>query len=152
MFVQNLIKGMSQRQAYIQAGYKHKSDKRTDEDACKLLKTPKVSQRYNFLIDEAKNKSLWSREKAEKELLEMLKTSKEAFSFAGMSNAIKELNQLNRLNNCNQEKEKIEIEIMKVELEKKKLELEKLKSGDNPEENETNKVINELAEMLKAKL
>lgn len=47
-FVQELIKGSTQRQAYINAGYiiKTKAEKTIDENACRLLKTPPVAKRY----------------------------------------------------------------------------------------------------------
>lgn len=70
-FVQEIIKGKSQRQAYKDAGYK--TDRRTveqiDVDACKLFSRPKVFQRYNELIEQSANKALWTREEAVKDLV-----------------------------------------------------------------------------------
>lgn len=50
-FVQWLIKGKSQREAYKLAGYKTDTmiDTTIDVEACKLLKNTKVSQRYEEL-------------------------------------------------------------------------------------------------------
>jgi len=51
LFVHELIKGKSQREAYKIAGYKTDAmtDNTIDVEACKLLKNPKVSQRYDEL-------------------------------------------------------------------------------------------------------
>ncbi|MBE9488202.1 MAG: terminase small subunit [Bacteroidetes bacterium] len=93
-FVQGLIKGLSQRQAYIKAGYKYKKDRMDslDQQASKLSKNIKVLSRYNKLMKEHKEKALWTREMACNELLEMLSDSKEASNFTGRYNSIKELN------------------------------------------------------------
>ncbi len=50
-FVQGLIKGLSQREAYKSAGYKTDAmtDNAIDVEACKLFKNPKISQRYEAL-------------------------------------------------------------------------------------------------------
>ena len=65
-FVQGLISGLSQRQSYIEAGYSTagKTDNYIDTEASKLFKNPKVFQRYQELLDEHKNKALWTREEA----------------------------------------------------------------------------------------
>lgn len=51
-FVQALIGGKSQREAYKSAGYKlgGMSDEAIDVEACKLHKNPKVSLRYGELL------------------------------------------------------------------------------------------------------
>lgn len=58
-FVQELLKGKSQREAYKAAGYK--CDKMTgpmiDTQACNLLKTPKVSLRYNDILTKVRNEA-----------------------------------------------------------------------------------------------
>jgi len=48
-FISGLIKGLSQREAYKQAGYstKNMKDKTIDETASKLLKSPKMTARFN---------------------------------------------------------------------------------------------------------
>ena len=57
-FVQELVKGKSQRQAY-KAAYNCSrwKDKTVDETACKLLKHPKVYARYEELRHEAESKA-----------------------------------------------------------------------------------------------
>lgn len=63
-FVQALISGLSQRKAYIKAGYstKNMTNKTIDETASRLFKNRKVYTRYNELLEEHKEKSLWTRE------------------------------------------------------------------------------------------
>lgn len=65
MFVQGIISGLSQRQAYRQA---YKADRMKDETvdamASKLLKDHKVTIRYRELLKQFSNMSLWSREQA----------------------------------------------------------------------------------------
>ena len=73
-FVQELIKGKSQREAYRIAYPNCKaSDKTVDENACRLLNTTKVKARYNEihdrLIQEAEDECIISA----KEVLEELK-------------------------------------------------------------------------------
>ena len=65
LFVQGIISGLSQRQAYRQA---YKAEKMTDlavdVQASKLLKSPKITLRYRELLKQFSNMSLWSREQA----------------------------------------------------------------------------------------
>lgn len=65
LFVQGIISGLSQRQAYRQAYKAEKmSDETVDVRASKLLKEYKVSTRYRELLKEFSNMALWSREQA----------------------------------------------------------------------------------------
>lgn len=58
-YVQNLVKGMSQREAYKNAYKNNMTDKQIDEEACKLLnQNPKVNQRYKELIEKADNEAI----------------------------------------------------------------------------------------------
>lgn len=51
-FVRNLIKGMTQREAYKNSyDAENMSDKCIDEEACKLFNSPKIAQRYQELQD-----------------------------------------------------------------------------------------------------
>lgn len=53
-FVRNLIQGMSQREAYKKSyNAENMTDKTIDEEACKLFNSPKISTRYNELIEKA---------------------------------------------------------------------------------------------------
>lgn len=58
-YVQNLVKGMSQREAYKNAYKNNMTDKQIDEEACKLLnQNPKVNQRYKELIEKADDEAI----------------------------------------------------------------------------------------------
>lgn len=65
LFVQGIISGLSQRQAYRKA---YKADRMKDETvdakASELLKNGKVTVRYRELLKQFSNMSLWSREQA----------------------------------------------------------------------------------------
>ena len=63
-FLQNLMQGMSQRQAYISAFPKAKKWKpeNVDSQACSLLKTPKVQARFAELRKEASNANAITRD------------------------------------------------------------------------------------------
>lgn len=106
IFVQRLIEGNSQREAYKFAYSCGKmSDKSIDEEASKLFKSPKISTRYQELLEEHKNKALWNRGLAEEKLLWLLEKSQESIEYMGlkqansssMLNTIKELNTLTDL-------------------------------------------------------
>lgn len=58
-FVSGLIKGLSQREAYKQAGYSYKNmtDKTIDERACVLFKKDKVKTRFNGINDKVVKKA-----------------------------------------------------------------------------------------------
>ncbi|MGL4402437.1 MAG: hypothetical protein ACRCTS_01670 [Fusobacteriaceae bacterium] len=62
--------------------------------AHELSKQPNISAMYEELKKEAKERTLWSYERAQEELLEMLEDSKSAKNFMGRHNAIKELNNI----------------------------------------------------------
>lgn len=65
LFVQGIITGLSQRQAYRQAyNAERMTDKTVDETANKLLRNPKVTTRYRELLKQFSNMSLWGREQA----------------------------------------------------------------------------------------
>lgn len=106
-FVQGLISGLSQRESYKQAGYsvKDKTDEYIDVRACELLKNSKVSVRYNELIGEHKEKALWTREEAVRDLIWIKNRSRQDIEMIGVKqansnafiNAIKELNVLQDL-------------------------------------------------------
>lgn len=60
-FVQNLIKGMSQREAYRDAYPNDTStDKTVDENACKLFADTKISTRYHELQNKLENDTIMS--------------------------------------------------------------------------------------------
>ena len=60
MFVQNLVKGMSQREAYKKAYNAKYKDEAIDSKASVLFNTDKVQERYNELLDKAADKAIMS--------------------------------------------------------------------------------------------
>ena len=59
-FIQGIINGLSQRQAYKEAYEVNYEDKAIDENACKLFNSTKVQQRYKELLQELEDKSIMS--------------------------------------------------------------------------------------------
>lgn len=106
-YVQGLVAGLSQRQAYIEAGYssKNKTDNYLDVEASKLLKNPKVYQRYQDLFEEHKQKALWTREMAINDLIWLkeqagnsIRNQDEGYVRQGTANAyISAIQELNKL-------------------------------------------------------
>ena len=106
IFVQRLIEGYSQREAYKFAYNCEKmKDESIDIEASKLFNNPKISLRYQELLDEYKEKAKWNRSKAEEKLMWLLDKSQEDIEYKGlkqansssMLNTIKELNTLTDL-------------------------------------------------------
>lgn len=105
-YVQGLVAGLSQRQAYIQAySTKNMKDATIDNNAYKLMQNNEISTRYNELMEEHKEKALWTREQAVNDLIwlkeqakKSIKEQDDGYIRQGTStayvNAIKELNAL----------------------------------------------------------
>lgn len=69
-FVQELIKGKSQREAYKEAfNCKNMKDETIDVKACKLFKEDKIRIRYDELMGKSAEKALWTREQAVNDLV-----------------------------------------------------------------------------------
>ena len=107
-FVRALIAGKSQRQAYKEAYNAAKmKDETIDTRACELLKNSKVKARYNELLEEHKNKALYTREEMVNDLIWIKEKAKEDITNPKKGlrqangtifiNAIKELGELNEL-------------------------------------------------------
>ena len=105
-FIQALVAGKSQRQAYKEAYNAAKmKDKTIDERASVLFKNDKIKTRYNELLEEHKNKALYTRENAVNDLIWIKEESKEDILKNGIRqansttyiNSIKELSTLNDL-------------------------------------------------------
>ncbi len=60
MFVQNLIKGMSQREAYKKAYNAKYKDEVIDVRACELFNSSKIQVRYKELMDQLEDKAIMS--------------------------------------------------------------------------------------------
>ena len=124
IFVQRLIEGYSQREAYKFAYNCEKmKDTTIDVEASKLLSNPKVSIRYQELLEEHKQKALWNRSKAEEKLMWLLDKSQEDIEYRGlkqansnsMLNTIKELNTLTDLYPKKNKEEDINLEDREAE-------------------------------------
>ena len=59
-FIQNIVKGMSQREAYKEAYGATYADKDIDSKACNLFNSDKVQTRYKELIKELEDDSIMS--------------------------------------------------------------------------------------------
>lgn len=60
-FIQNIVSGMSQRQAYKDAyDAENMTDESIDVNACKLFNDAKISQRYQELMKELEDKAIMS--------------------------------------------------------------------------------------------
>ena len=71
-FIQNIVKGMSQRQAYRDAYQNNTTDKQADEEACKLFNSPKINQRYQELINKASEEAIMSAKERMKWLTDVI--------------------------------------------------------------------------------
>ena len=107
-FIQALVAGKSQRQAYKEAYNATKMKNETiDTRACELLKNSKVKARYNELLEEHKKKALYTREEMVNDLIWIKEKAKEDITNPKKGlrqangtifiNAIKELGELNEL-------------------------------------------------------
>ena len=105
-FTQELVAGKSQREAY-KAAYNatNMKDETIDRKACELFKNGKVKARYDELMEEHKNKALYTREEAVKDLIWIKNEAKQDILQNGFRqansttyvNSIKELSTLNDL-------------------------------------------------------
>lgn len=89
LFVNYLVSGKSQRQAYISAGYnvKNKNDVYIDNKASQLFNKPKIMDRFNELMNIFINKSIWTREEAIHQYLWLLNKAKNHIDQYGISYA-----------------------------------------------------------------
>lgn len=106
-FVQGLVSGLSQRQAYREAypNSKNWKDETVDSKACVLAKKDKVLERYNELIEEYKEEAVYSRLEMEADLIWIKEEARVDINKKGIRqangtifiNAIKELAEINEL-------------------------------------------------------
>ena len=145
LFVQGIISGLSQRQAYRQAfpNSKKWKDSAVDSNASVLLQNTKVLQRYRELLKQFSNMSLWSREQAFNEYEWLKNKARASIENEGIrqanSNAF--LSALEGMNNMTFH----DLELID---EKLKLEIEKLKTQIS-EDNEQNDKLIEFAKALR---
>ena len=109
-YVQGLVAGLSQRQAYYKAypNSKKWKERTVDSRASELLKQHNVLGRYNELMDEHKEKALWTREDSVNKLIWLIEKAtvsieehdegytRQATANA-LLNAVQELNKLELL-------------------------------------------------------
>ena len=127
LFVQGIISGLSQRQAYRQAyNAERMTDKTVDETANKLLRNPKVTTRYRELLKQFSNMSLWSRERAFNEYDWLKNKARASIENEGIrqANSSAFLSALDGMNNMawkdfelTDEKIRQEIELLKIKIE-----------------------------------
>lgn len=137
LFVQNLVAGQSQRQAYRQAYNAEKmTDKTVDEKASKLFKDGKVRARYRALLKQFSNMALWSREQAFNEYEWLKNKAKASIESEGVrqanSNAF--LASLEGMNNMS-------FNDLELADKKLKLEIEKLQSQIEGDSEQDDKLI-----------
>lgn len=71
-FIQNIVSGMSQRQAYKEAyNAENMEDKTIDEEACRLFNDCKISARYQELIDKLEDETIMTAMEKRRMLKEM---------------------------------------------------------------------------------
>lgn len=89
LFVQQLVAGQSQRQAYRKAypSAKKWKDNVVDNKASELLKNGEVSVRYRELLKQFSNMALWSREQAFNEYEWLKNQAKEDIKLQGVRQA-----------------------------------------------------------------
>lgn len=124
-FIQGIVSGkLSQREAYKQAyNTSRMKDETIDNNAYKLMQNNEVLTRYNTLMEEHKEKALWTREKSVNDLIMLKEEAWASISEKGMNqtnsnafiNAVKELNELELRDRLNEKK--IEVDIKKKEAE-----------------------------------
>lgn len=105
-YVQGLVAGLSQREAYKQAYDASRMKPETIyKRASEMFQKGAIRGRYTELMDEHKQKALWTRENAVNELLFLLEHSKQEIQQYGLDasnkgafvDAVKELNKLERV-------------------------------------------------------
>ena len=136
LYIQNLIKGLSQRQAYREAYPKSKNwkDKTVDNRASKLFNTYEVFTRYQELqkekAEDQRQKNLWSYAQSVKGLMWIIQQSQldireKGFRQANSTafiNALKELNDLQGLGE--QREAKIELDRARIKKLESEIDLE----------------------------
>lgn len=128
LFVQGIISGLSQRQAYRQAYKAEKmSDAVVDNKASAIFNKGEVRVRYRELLKQFSNMSLWSREQAFNEYEWLKNKARTSIENEGIrqanSNAF--LSALDGMNNMawkdyelTDEKIRQEIELLKIKIER----------------------------------
>ena len=92
-FVQSLVKGMSQREAYKNSyNASNMKDETIDSNACRLFADSKISARYNELIKEAEDKAIMTAKQRKIWLTELIRSPN-----ASNTDRLKALDLLNKM-------------------------------------------------------
>lgn len=86
-FIQNIVNGMSQRQAYKDAYSAKYSDKSIDEKASTLFNSEKVQERYQELLKKIEDESIMSAIERRKWLTKVIKGDIKHTSYDGNGNS-----------------------------------------------------------------
>lgn len=126
-FVQNIVKGMTQRQAYKDAYKATYADKDIDSKACNLFNSDKVQARYKELMQQLEDKSIMTAKERMQFLTKIINgEEQEAFYIgevqgkkeADLNTKIKALDTLNKMSGEYITKIEAEIDnVIRVELE-----------------------------------
>lgn len=129
-FIQGLLDGLSQRQSYKQSySCKNMSDKAIDEEASKLFNNPKVTQRYQRLLDAYSSHKVIKRAELSQRMLDLLDRATEDTinkgfkqgNISAMTLAVNTLKELNGLTfNDDLAQDKLQLEVEKLEITKNK--------------------------------
>lgn len=137
-FIQGIVSGLSQREAYKQAYNTSRMKEETiDVKASELFNDGKVTVRYKALMKEHKDKALWTREKSVNDLIMIKEEAWMSISEKGMNqtnsnafiNAVKELNELELRDRLNEKKIEVDIKKKEAEIEFIKARTELLKGA-----------------------
>ena len=85
-FIQNIVKGLSQRQAYKEAYKVNYDDNAIDVKACALFNQDKVQARYKELMQELEDKSIMTAKERMKYLTEIIKEQKKEKAYTMFGN------------------------------------------------------------------
>ena len=103
LFIQGLIKGYSQREAYKMAyNCENMKDSTIDNNAYKLMQNNEILTRYQELLNEHKQKDLYTREEAVNDLIWIKEKAREDIEHRGLKQAngghfLKSINELCQL-------------------------------------------------------
>lgn len=143
-FVHGLVNGLSQRDAYKQAGYKvDKLDgNQIGVEASRLLKNPKITLRYRELLKEHSNMVLWSREQSFNEYEWLKNQAKDEIAEEGIRKATSDAF-IQSMEGMNQ----MAFKDLELADKKLKLEIEKLQSQIGGNEDNDEKVADYILEL-----
>lgn len=125
IFILGLLEGLTQRQAYIKSFGKQKmSDRTIDNKASKLFNENEIKARYHELLNAKQDKSIWTREQAIKDLIEVKEMALSDMRKNGIRHATQQafnststsLNKLVFEDDLKIKKQKIEIEMLEERL------------------------------------